>query len=238
MDADGSVTMDAGSDTAGETPSPVDTQTQDPGSTSQSAPASKTYTEDQLQRVVRGRIEQQNRSHQKQITEYRQKQAEYEAVVKKMNGGIEAMGRGFGFIQDEQPTPVTHESIQALQKQFDERLNQRFDEMNQRQIYTQIQGHWKGVEQKYADYASLPGFKDAWAKQWDPNKDPMSIAADLVSAYDKVFAAKTNAATATKEARLKAAPVKSGGGTASPSKGEEKIPLRKQMIAAIAASRE
>jgi hypothetical protein len=236
---DESVTMDAGSDTAGETPSSVDTQSQDPGSTPPPTPAGKTYSEADLQRVLRGRIEQQNRAHAKQLNEYRQKQAEYEAVVQRMNSGIENMGRGFGFIKDEQPAPVTREDIQNLERQFDERFSARLEEVEQKRIYGQIQGHWKNVEQQYAEFAALPGFKEAWAKQWSPDKDPNVLAQNLVASYEKVFAARANAAAKAKDDRLKAAPVKAGGGTASvPGAGGEKVPLRKQMMAAIAASRE
>jgi hypothetical protein len=235
---DESVTMDAGSDTAGETSTPIDTPAQDT-SAPQSAPAGKTYSEADLQRVLRGRIEQQKRSYEKQLGEYRTKQEQYDAVVQRMNSGIEQMGRGFGFIKEDAPAPVTHESIQNLERQFDQRLNERFEEMQQRQIYGQIQGHWKNVEQKFGEWADMPGFKDAWAKQWDPNKDPMSLAANLVSVYEKKFAARSNATATAKDARLKSAPVRPGGGTASaPSGAGEKVSFSKQLMAAMNASRE
>jgi hypothetical protein len=150
-----------------------------------------------------------------------------------MNAGIENMGRGFGFIKDEQPQPVTRQDIEALNRSFDERWSKFQEEHQQKQIYGQISSDWKSVESKYANYADLPGFKDAWAKGWEPGKDPMTVAATLVSAYEKKFALRANENAQVKQDRLRSAPVKSGGGTASASGKEEKVPLRKQFLAAL-----
>lgn len=208
--------------------------TQDSGNSvgTGSQQASRTYSDEQVQAMIRGRLDQQKRSYEKRLSEFHTKQEQYERAVSRMNQGIEAMGRGFGFIQDEQADPVS-QRFSTLEKQMEEKFNQRFQKQEEDRIYNSIQNDWKAVSGKYTDWADLPGFKDAWAKSWAPNSDPVAIAAKIVEHYEKKFAARSNASAAVKEGRLRSAPVKPGGGTASGAKSEEQAPLRKSILAAI-----
>jgi uncharacterized protein (DUF4415 family) len=182
--------------------------------------------------MIRARIAQQQKAHAKQLTEYQQKQAQYEQMTTRMNQGIEAMGRGFGFIQDEKADPVS-ERFSSLEKQMEEKLEARFRKQEEERLYQGITNDWKAVSTKYEEWADLPGFKDAWAKSWAPGVDPVAAAAKLVEAYEKRFASKANASAEVKEGRLRSAPVRSGGGTVASAKSEESIPLRKQILAAF-----
>ena len=232
MENESVVTQDAGSAPVETNSEPTTSTTQDTGGGGTQQASGRSYTEDQVQAMIRGRIAQANKSWEKRLSEYQSKQQQYEQAVQRMNSGIEAMGRGFGFIQDQQADPVS-EKLSALEKQMEEKLNQRFQKQEEDRLYNSIQNDWKAVSAKYADWADLPGFKDAWAKSWAPDADPAALAAKLVEAYEKKFAARSNQAAAVKEGRLKSAPVKAGGGTVAGSKSDEKIPLRKHILAAL-----
>ena len=106
MENEGAVTQDTGSATVESDNSTPDVgSTPDQGQVAQQA--GRTYSEDQVNAMIRGRIEQQKRSYEKRLSEYQQNQAKYEQAVTRMNSGIEAMGRGFGFIQDQQADPIS-----------------------------------------------------------------------------------------------------------------------------------
>ena len=233
MENESVVTQDTGSATVesdNSTPDVGASESVNQGQATQQA--SRTYTEDQVQAMIRGRIAQANKSYEKRLSEYQQKQAQYEQAVTRMNQGIEAMGRGFGFIQ-EQPNDPVSEKLSAFEKQMEERFNQRIQKQEEERLYNSIQTDWKAVSAKYADWAELPGFKDAWAKAWAPGQDSAALAAKIVEAYEKKFAARSNAVAANKEGRMRSAPVKAGGGTVSGAKSDEAVPLRKSILAAL-----
>lgn len=231
MENESVVTQDTGSATVETNSEPSTSMQSDAGAGTQQA-SGRSYTEDQVQAMIRGRIAQANKSWEKRLSETQAKQAQYEQMVAKMNSGIEAMGRGFGFIPEQTTDPVS-EKLSAFEKQMEEKFNQRIQKQEEERLYNSIQNDWKAVSSKYEEWADLPGFKDAWAKSWAPGSDASALAAKLVEAYEKKFAARSNQSAAVKEGRLKSAPVKAGGGTVAGSKSDETIPLRKQILAAM-----
>ena len=231
MENESVVTQDTGSATV---ESNIDPSTSQDAGTQEAATQTqpRSYTQDDINKIIRARLAQQKGAYEKQISEFKSQQARYEQAVGRMNQGIEAMGRGFGFIQDEQRDPVS-DKFSQFERQFEEKLNQRFQKAEEERLYTSIQNDWKAVSEKHKEWASLPGFKDAWAKSWAPGQDPNAVAAKLVSAYEQAFAARANATAAGKEARLRSAPVKPGGGTVAGAQSENKVPLRKSILAAL-----
>lgn len=234
MENESVVTQDTGSATV-ESDTSTSSASQDSagsGAGTQQSASGRQYTEDQVQSMIRARIAQQQKAHQKQLSEYQSKQQAYEAAVQRMNSGIEAMGKGFGFIQEEKADPFS-ERFSALERQMEEKFEQRLKKQEEDRLYSSITNDWKTVTGKHSAWADLPGFKDAWAKSWTPGSDPVAVADKIVEHYEKVFAARGNASAAVKEGRLKSAPVKAGGGSIAGSKSDDKVPMRKSIIAAL-----
>jgi Cdc6-like AAA superfamily ATPase len=240
MDAtETAVSQDVGSATTETTSSP-DTSTTSTSTTASPASNStgKSYTEQQLQEILRARVEQQKRSYEKRLSEFEKERQEYRAVTERLNKGFEQFGRGLGFIQDEQPKYLTEQDVQSRLEQFKQEMLQREEQQERSRIYQRISGDWRQVQAEVKDWADMPGFKQAWAEQWSPDKDPMAIAKEIASFYEKKFASRQNAAATVKEDRARVVPVKPSTPTPSATaKDAEKLPLRKRIIAAQKAAR-
>lgn len=218
------VTQDTGSATVETTSSPDTSSAATSTGTStttaaptQAAPTGKTYTEADVQRIIRERVAGQN----KRFSELEKQQKQYEAMIQRLNGGFEAFGKGLGFIKEEE-TPPWQKDIQTLREEYDKRFSEHSQRVEQAQLMKQIKSDFKVVQSKYPDWADMPGFKDEFARRWDPEKDPAEVMKDVVAAYEKKLAARSNAAAEAKAETAKVVPAgKGGGGTASATTGKK-----------------
>lgn len=236
------VTSDAGSVAAESTaiPEPSSSSAAAPDSAASSAapassPTGRTYSDAQVQEIIRARLAQANKSWEKRSAEYDRKLKEYESVVHRANAGIEGLARGFGFIQEPEKKPWEAD-IQATRKELSEQYEAQIRAIEERRMYAAIVSDFDRVKAAYPKYAGLPGFKDEFSRVWKPGQDPVAAVKAIVSEYEKVFAASSNAAAEEKEKALKSAPVGKGGGSSSASK-DEGGPLRKRLQGALRASR-
>lgn len=200
-----------------------------------SSPAGRTYTDADVQRIVRERIDQANKSFSKRQAEYDAKLKNYEQVVARANAGIEGMARGFGFLPEQEKKPWEQDinSIREETRQYQEQAIRRIEEAR---YYAAIQSDFDRVKQAFPEYVEIDGFKDAFARNWKPGSDPVAAAKPIVDKIDKLIATRTTKMAEEKAAAAKVAPVGKGGGTASSAK-PEKGPLRSTLKAALAASR-
>jgi hypothetical protein len=240
MDAtETAVSQDVGSATTETTSSPdtSTTSTSTTASPATSAPA-RTYRDEDVQRIVRERLAAEQRKYQKQLAEYEKKAKEYESYTQRLGTGFEAFAKGLGLVQDEQPKYLTEQDVQSRLEQFKQEMLQREEQQERSRIYQRISGDWRQVQAEVKDWADMPGFKQAWAEQWSPDKDPMAVAKEIASFYEKKFASRQNAAATVKEDRARVVPVKPSTPTPSATaKDAEKLPLRKRIIAAQKAAR-
>src|SRR5512138_2575206 len=151
------VSSDAGTATAEPTSSP-DTSTSsataaETTSSTTTTPASssagRTYRDEEVQNLIRTRLEQQKRSYEKRLSEFEKKQADYQKVVERANAGIEGLARGFGFLKEEEKKPWEADinpRLEAIQRQMDERVAKMEQEYRQKELYGQITGDWKTVQ--------------------------------------------------------------------------------------------
>jgi uncharacterized phage infection (PIP) family protein YhgE len=246
LEMEAAVSPDTASATVDTTSTPDSAVTDAPDSGTQDkggapASASKSYSEDQVQQTIRARLEQQKRSYEKRLAEFQKKHDEYEKVIQRANAGIEAMGRGFGFIQDEPPKPVGQEDIQSLRAEFDKRFEQHQQQLQREQIVSQLKTGWAKVESSMPEFSKVRGFQRVWAEYQAESldKDPVVIAKEIASDYEKIFASRANAAAEKKdEIKGSAAIPRAAPATGTPSKADEKVPLRHKLAAALKASRE
>lgn len=177
------------------------------------------------------RVEQMRAADRKAIAELREKMNSYESVLSKVNEGIHGMAKGFGFAKDPEPTFVDanryQQDLTALREQMS---NQMREEM----LYQRVSSDWNSVSQKYADWAAIPGFKQAFLDAWskDPNKGH-AHADSIVQAYEKMFAARQNKVAEEKAAVASTKVVKSGGGTGNADKSEKKTSLADRIAATL-----
>jgi hypothetical protein len=201
-----------------------------------STPANRTYTDAQVQELIRGRVAQANKTWQTRLAEHEKKAKEYEAIVQRANAGIEGMARGFGFIKDEPEKPWAAD-IQSAREEVKQQYETQIREVEERRFLGMISNDFDRVKQAYPKYAGLPGFKDEFARAWKPGQDPVAAVKGIVSEYEKVFAATSNAVAEEKEKTLKTAPVGKGGGTSTSKTDEGGGPLRSRIKSALNSRR-
>jgi Skp family chaperone for outer membrane proteins len=151
--------------------------------------------------------------------------------------GASPTGRTY---RDEDVQRIVRERLAAERRAHEK----KFGEVQSK--LTQYEGHYqKLAEAEYARARALGYVQDEQPK-YLTEKDVDSrfeklrgewIVREMVSHYEKRLAARQNQVATTKEATLKSAPVKGGGGTRSASAAESGGPLRKQIMAQLKSSR-
>lgn len=243
MDLESAVSQDTASASVDSTATPdVAPSTVAPDSAAQpqgGTPASRTYSEEHFQKTLRERLEQQKRSFEKKLAESQKKQEEYERVMQRANAGIEAMGRGFGFIKDEPPKPVGHEDIQSLRESMQKEFQDQIRQLRQEEFVSRLKAGWAKVETSMPEFSKVRGFQRTWAEYQaeSPDKDPLVIAKEIASEYEKIYASRANAEAARKDDTKSSAALRSTPAGGTPSKSETKAPLRRQLAAALEAAR-
>lgn len=238
------VSSDAGAATAESTSTPESSQSTvaaDSAASSQGTNnASRTYSEEHLQKVLRERLEQQKRSYEKRLSEFETKTKQYEGYWERLSQAEYARAKALGYVQEEQPKPVTQQDIESRFAEFERRMSEQQQKVEEARLYNKLKADYEHGEREAGDWAQVPGFKQAFVDAWGKSngtKSPAEIAKAIVSGYEKVLAARQNQVAATKEATLKSQPVKGGGGTASPAPADAGGPMHKQIMAALRASR-
>lgn len=233
------VSQDGGAATPESTSTPESASTAAPVSATPAPggaqPTSRTFSQEDVNRLIRERVAQEKRSSEKRYAELQQRAQQYEAYLGQLSQAEYARAKAMGYIKDEQPEYVTKEALQEMNKSLDERVNGQLAKIREAEMYQRVKSDWSKVETAFADYAKLPGFKAAWADKWDGYGDPMEIAKVLTAEYEKFYASRQAAAVAEKEKAARAAPLKPGGGTVSSAKSDEKVSLRQKIRTAMAS---
>ncbi len=204
------------------------------------APASsstgRTYSDADVQRIVRDRIAQAQRGFEKRQSEYETRIKNYEAVVARANAGIEGLARGFGFMPEAEKKPW-EQDINSIREEMIKAQQESIQRVESARFMAMIQSDFDRVKATYPDYVDIDGFKDAFARNWKPGADPVAAAKPIVDKIDKLIAARTTKMAEEKAEAAKKVPVGKGGGTTPPSGKKDEGPLRSRLRGALAASR-
>jgi hypothetical protein len=232
------VTQDAGSVAAESTTVPeTGAESSASSSAAGASPTGRTYRDEDVQRIVRERLAAERRAHEKKFGEVQSKLTQYEGHYQKLAEAEYARARALGYVQDEQPKYLTEKDVDSRFEKLRGEWKQEQQHLEQSRLMNRIKGDFEVAKREAGDWAEMPGFKEAFAGKWDGNTDPKAIVREMVSHYEKRLAARQNQVATTKEATLKSAPVKGGGGTRSASAAESGGPLRKQIMAQLKSSR-
>lgn len=233
MSEETAVTSDASSAGAGETSTPAATTG---GTTTESGNQSPAATAQAPQRtensIPHHRVEEMRRRDRDEIAALRKQQMQYEALLKRVNGGIEAMGRGFGFIKDEEPQYVDAKTFETKVNSLKASIESQYRE---EMLFRELTSEWRQVSAKHAKWAAVPGFKEACLSVYaqDASKDLGTIADEIATQYGKLLAAQAQETVQTAVTSPAAKVVKPGGGTGAPAPKDRKGSVSERVSAML-----
>jgi hypothetical protein len=195
-------------------------------------PPSRSYTQEDVERIIRTRVAEQKGSFDKRFADLQKQLQERDAILQRASAGIDGMARGFGFVKDEAPQYVTMDQLHSLKEETLREQQTAF-------LRNKAESDWEKVNAKHPSYAKLPGFKHAFLEQWGQNPMGGAELADAIaeqySAFEKATVEARMKEYAEKKAATQTAVVPSGkGAVATPSaeKGSLQARIKARLTAA------